>query len=183
MRTLNQKRDDKIAEVRAIRDLYPDLTRIEQCFMVLKKLEERALKTNDHTKRASHHEIGHGFEALFQQGPSGWINIQAQRLIRAIRKDNAHPHIRPYVHAYVETLVSGDEVVREYVELLFGKKAIDLVNLKLAGQMTGIKNAMKKNQELANARKVMKEADTWEQELEAKQQVANSQKRRKRVSA
>jgi hypothetical protein len=160
--------------------LYPDLERSEQMFMVVDTLEERAIKTDDHTKRASLKELGKGFEPIFQAGPIGWLIAQAQKLLSQVRKDRRHPHIRPYCRPYVETLVHGLEVIREYVEILAGREAIRKANERLQRLSIGAKEAIKANNELLKVRLVKKETSEYRRELEAKQQDANNRRRRRR---
>ena len=180
MKTQNQDRKEKVKEIKGILSLYPDLERHEQMFMVLDTLEERAIKTNDHTKRASHKELGKGFEPLYQAGPIGWLIVQSQRLISQVRRDRRHPHIRPYCRPYLETLVNGLEVIREYVEILAGRQAIRKANERLQRLAIGAKEAIKANNALQNTRRVKKEVTEYRQELEAKQLDANNRRRRRR---
>jgi hypothetical protein len=101
-------------------------------------------------------------------------------LLSQVRKDRRHPHIRPYCRPYVETLVHGLEVIREYVEILAGREAIRKANERLQRLSIGAKEAIKANNELLKVRLVKKETSEYRRELEAKQQDANNRRRRRR---
>ena len=180
MKTTNNNRNEKFKEIKAILSLYPDLDRVERLFMVVDTLETRALRTDDHTKRASIVEYGKAFEPLFASGPFDWIVIQILRLISQLRRDTRHPHIRPYVRPYVEILANGIEVVRNYLEILAGREAIRKPNERLEKLVIGGRQAIKKNNELANVRRVRRECEQYRLELEQKQQDANNRRRRGR---
>lgn len=183
MKTKNQFRKSKMQEIMTIYDLYPDLELHERLFMVLDELVRKAIHKNDHTELASFNEFARIFEGLFINPKTGrptadalnWIN----KLVTRIRRDKGHPHIRPYTEAFIEILADGTEVVRYYLNLLRGSKAVTYVNLRLEKQKQGIKENQAKNRDLVNVKRVMKEAEQYRDQLIMKQQDA-TRKRKKR---
>ena len=171
-------------EIQKIWDTYPDLALDERLFMVLNDLVRKYMQSEDHTKLASMNELARVFEGLFMNPKTGMPTAEAinwiRKLVTRIRKDKGHPHIRPYTVAFVEVTADGQEVVRYYLSLLMGIKAIKEMNLRLEKQITGIREAQKENRETLNVKKVIKEADEYARYLELKQREANERRRRKR---
>jgi hypothetical protein len=184
MKTKNPFRKDKMEEIDQIWKQYPDLTPSERLFVVLDELVRKATHAADHTKLASLNEYAKVFNGIFVNAKTGrptdeslnWI----RKLVTLIRKDKGHPHIRPYTEPHIEVLVDGTEVVRYYLNLLRGTRAVTYVNNRLEMQRQGLKESQAANRDLANVKKVMKEADLYRGELEVKQQEANDKKRRRK---
>jgi hypothetical protein len=183
MKTKNQFRKQKCEEIERIWDLYPDLSASERLFMVLDDLVRKAIQTNDHTKLASYNELGRVFNGLFLNPKTGQPTLESinwvRRLTTLIKRDKSHPHIRPYTEAFIEILADGTEVVRYYLNLLRGSKAVTYVNNRLESQKQGLKENQAKNRDLVNVRKVMKEAERFRDELIIKQQDATRKKRKR----
>lgn len=182
MKTKNQFRIEKAEEIKQIWDMYPDLSEHERLFVVLDELVRKAMARDDYTELASIHEYAALLGDLFINARTGRPNADARnwvsKLITALRKDKGHPHIRPYTEPHVEISDRGEEIVRNYLNLLRGKLAIIRINNRLEGQITGLQQAQKENTELKNIRQVMKEAEAYREELEIKQQDANSKRKR-----
>lgn len=182
MKTKNQFRSEKMKEIQKIWDIYPDLALHERLFIVLDELVRKALRTGDYQQLASLNELARVFEGLFINPKTGHPTADAinwiRKLVTMIRKDKSHPHIRPYTEPHTEIDVSGQEIVRWYLNLLIGSKAVTQVNLRLEKQKTGISETQKANKENANPRKVMKEAEEYAIYLKQKQQDANDRKRK-----
>lgn len=181
MKTMNQFRRSVCNQVEDVWDLYPDLKPAEKLFMVLDHFVTEAIRTDDHTKLPSYGELAKKFDGLYINPKTGRPTSDAinwvMKLVSMIRRDKGHPHIRPYTAPFVETLVDGTEVVRNYLNLLMGKKAIASVNAKLEAQKQGLTQSQRMNRELENVKRVKKEIDHYREELQARQDDANRRKR------
>ena len=181
MKTKNQFRTSKMIEIEKIWDRYKYLDPVERMFMVIQELSTKALDMNDHTQLPSHNELARIFDGVFLNPKTGlptyvpavlWI----KRLLSYIRKDNGHPHIRPYTEMHVELLADGTEVVRNYVNFLRGKKAVIFVNQRLEEQKMGLEEIQKQNKDLENTGMVKKEIFLYKMELELKNRDAKKKK-------
>jgi len=182
MKTRNAYRDKKISEIRGIYGLYPDLSLSERLFMVLDSQVRRAMSKDDYTELSSIGELARVFEHFFLNDkgkPNGDAINLMNKIISQLRKDKGHPHIRPFTEPHIEMDPYGNEVIRNYLNLLRGSKAVTYVNNRLEKQITGLKQSQRQNRELINVRKVLREAEQYREELEIKQQDAN-RKRGKR---
>ena len=150
---------------------------------LLDDLVKKALRTGDHTQLASMNELAKVFEGLFINPKTGQPTLDAinwvRKLVTRIRKDKGHPHLRPYTEPHTEIDVSGEEIVRYYLNLLIGSRAVTYKNLQLEKQKTGLTETQKINKENSNPKKVMKEAEEYSNYLIQKQQDANDKKRRR----
>lgn len=162
--------------------MYPDVPLHERLFMILDYLVTNAIRNADHTILASLNELASLLGPLFINPKTGTPTAEAMNWIRRLstllRKDKGHPHIRPYTEAHVEITPDGQEVVRYYLSLLMGPRAIKEINLRLEKQKTGLTEAQNMNTELGNVKKVMKEAEEYREYIEAKQRDANFKKRK-----
>lgn len=183
LKTKNQFRESKMKEAQKIYDLYPDLLVHERLFMILDEFSRNAIRKEDHTQLASLNELAVLFDGIFINAKTGKPTADAlnwtSRLVTKIRKDKGHPHIRPYTQPYVEVLADGTEAVRNYLDFLRGSKAVYVVNNRLEGQRTGIRQAQKLNEELLNTKRVMREVEHYRIQLQIKQDEANRKRHKK----
>src|SRR5262245_12533250 len=180
MRTRNQFRKSKMQEIQALYDLYPDLPLHERLFKVLHELVKRAIQKNDYTELGSLNEFAKIFEGLFINPQTGRPTADAlnwvRKLITKIKKDKAHPHIRIYAEPHVEVDATGEEVVRYYLNLLRGSRAVIFINNMHEKHRTRLREQQNANKEATNVKRVMKEADTYSNQLEQKQRDANAKR-------
>lgn len=184
MKTKNQFREKKMVQIEQIWDKYKWLDPSERLFMVCDQCSRDAATYQDHTHLPSHNELARIFDGVFLNPKTGqptyrpailWI----KKLLTYIRKDPAHPHIRPYTESHVEALPNGEEVVRHYVNFLRGKKAVIIVNQHLERQKMGLTEIQQQNNDLIDTRKVAKELDLYRMELELKNRDNRKRKNRK----
>ena len=162
--------------------MYPDLAIQDRLFMVVKEFARKAYQSGDHTYLASYAELAKVFDGLYINPKTGRPALEAinwiRTLVSRIRKDKGHPHIRPYTEPHIEVDVEGNEVVRNYVNILMGSQAVKAKNLVLEKQKTGISEAQDDNKEVVNVKKVMKEVDEYSEYLEQRQREANDKRRK-----
>lgn len=163
--------------------MYPDLKTHDRILVVIEHLFQKMLRLDDPTELASYNELA-TLERLFVNPKTGKPTTDAiniiRKLVTLIKKDKAHPHIRPYAIPKVEITVDGKEVVRNYVTLLMGPQLVAEINARLEKQKTGLTESQKANKELVNMRKVMKELEQYIEELKAQQEDANRKKRKRK---